>query len=469
MRNKRKTITYENIKITDTASKGKSIGKTEDGKIIFIEKGVPGDIVNVSIFKKRKGFLEGKIQKLISPSPNRIDPECDYFGLCGGCKWQNMDYSSQLIFKQKEVHENIKRIGKIDLVNPENILGSSKKYFYRNKMEFSFSNRRWLSIDEINDNEKTLNKNGLGFHKPGMWDKVIDIEKCYLQADPSNKIRNTVRKYSFKNNLSFYDYYNKNGLLRTLMIRTSSNGELMVLIQFFENDLKKITGLLNHLISKFPSISSLNYCINSKENDTIYDQEIICFSGKSYITESMENLRFKITPKSFYQTNSEQAFELYKIALDYSAIKTSDIVYDLYTGTGTIAQFISKKCKKVIGIESVPEAIEAAKFNTKVNKIKNAEFIVGDMKVVFNDEFIKKYGKADIIITDPPRDGMHKKVIEQILKLSPKKIVYISCNSATQARDLFLLKSNYKITRSRAIDMFPQTHHIENVVLLERK
>lgn len=469
MRNKRKTITYENIKITDTASKGKSIGKTEDGKIIFIEKGVPGDIVNVSIFKKRKGFLEGKIQKLISPSPNRIDPECDYFGLCGGCKWQNMDYSSQLIFKQKEVHENIKRIGKIDLVNPENILGSSKKYFYRNKMEFSFSNRRWLSIDEINDKEKTLNKNGLGFHKPGMWDKVIDIEKCYLQADPSNKIRNTVRKYSFKNNLSFYDYYNKNGLLRTLMIRTSSNGELMVLIQFFENDLKKITGLLNHLISKFPSISSLNYCINSKENDTIYDQEIICFSGKSYITESMENLRFKITPKSFYQTNSEQAFELYKIALDYSAIKTSDIVYDLYTGTGTIAQFISKKCKKVIGIESVPEAIEAAKFNTKVNKIKNAEFIVGDMKVVFNDEFIKKYGKADIIITDPPRDGMHKKVIEQILKLSPKKIVYISCNSATQARDLFLLKSNYKITRSRAIDMFPQTHHIENVVLLERK
>ena len=469
MRNKRKTITYENIKITDTASKGKSIGKTEDGKIIFIEKGVPGDIVNVSIFKKRKGFLEGKIQKLISPSPNRIDPECDYFGLCGGCKWQNMDYSSQLIFKQKEVHENIKRIGKIDLVNPENILGSSKKYFYRNKMEFSFSNRRWLSIDEINDKEKTLNKNGLGFHKPGMWDKVIDIEKCHLQADPSNKIRNTVRKYSFKNNLSFYDYYNKNGLLRTLMIRTSSDGELMVLIQFFENDLKKITGLLNHLISKFPSISSLNYCINSKENDTIYDQEIICFSGKSYITESMENLRFKITPKSFYQTNSEQAFELYKIALDYSAIKTSDIVYDLYTGTGTIAQFISKKCKKVIGIESVPEAIEAAKFNTKVNKIKNAEFIVGDMKVVFNDEFIKKYGKADIIITDPPRDGMHKKVIEQILKLSPKKIVYISCNSATQARDLFLLKSNYKITRSRAIDMFPQTHHIENVVLLERK
>ena len=469
MRNKRKTITYENIKITDTASKGKSIGKTEDGKIIFIEKGVPGDIVNVSIFKKRKGFLEGKIQKLISPSPNRIDPECDYFGLCGGCKWQNMDYSSQLIFKQKEVHENIKRIGKIDLVNPENILGSSKKYFYRNKMEFSFSNRRWLSIDEINDKEKTLNKNGLGFHKPGMWDKVIDIEKCHLQADPSNKIRNTVRKYSFKNNLSFYDYYNKNGLLRTLMIRTSSNGELMVLIQFFENDLKMITGLLNHLISKFPSISSLNYCINSKENDTIYDQEIICFSGKSYITESMENLRFKITPKSFYQTNSEQAFELYKIALDYSAIKTSDIVYDLYTGTGTIAQFISKKCKKVIGIESVPEAIEAAKFNTKVNKIKNAEFIVGDMKVVFNDEFIKKYGKADIIITDPPRDGMHKKVIEQILKLSPKKIVYISCNSATQARDLFLLKSNYKITRSRAIDMFPQTHHIENVVLLERK
>jgi 23S rRNA (uracil1939-C5)-methyltransferase len=469
MRNKRKNIIYEDIKITDTANKGKSLGKTVDGKIIFIEKGVPGDVVNVSVFKKRKGFLEGKIEKLISPSPNRIDPECEYFGLCGGCKWQNMDYSSQLIFKQKEVYENIKRIGEIDLINPENILGSSKKYFYRNKMEFSFSNRRWLTMDEINDKENTINKNGLGFHKPGMWDKVIDIKKCYLQTDPSNEIRNSVRRYSFKKNLSFYDYYNKSGLLRTLMIRTSSNGDVMVLIQFFENDLKNITGLLNHLISKFPSISSLNYCVNTKENDTIYDQKIICFSGKSYITESMENLRFKITPKSFYQTNSKQAYELYKIALDYSNIKISDIVYDLYTGTGTIAQFISKKCKKVIGIESVSEAIEAAKFNTKVNKIKNAEFILGDMKVVFNDEFIKKYGKADIIITDPPRDGMHKKVIEQILKLSPKKIVYISCNSATQARDLFLLKSNYKVSRSRAVDMFPQTHHIENVVLLDRK
>ena len=468
MRKKRKNIIYEDIKIVDTASKGKSVGKTADGKIIFIEKGVPGDIVHVNVFKKRKGFLEGRIEKLISPSPNRINPKCDYFGLCGGCKWQNMDYASQLIFKQKEVFENIKKIGKIDLINPETILGSSEQYFYRNKMEFSFSNKRWLTIEEINDKENDLNKNGLGFHKPGMWDKIIDIEKCYLQKEPSNEIRNSVRNYSFKNNLSFYDYYNKTGLLRTLMIRTSSNGGLMVLIQFFENDLKKITALLDYLALEFPSISSLNYCINSKDNDTIYDQEIICFSGENHITESMEDLKFKITPKSFYQTNSKQAYELYKITLDFADLNGSEVVYDLYTGTGTIAQFISKKCNKIIGIESVPEAIEAAKYNAKVNNIKNTEFISGDMKMVFNDDFIDKYGKADVVITDPPRDGMHKKVIEQIIKLSPKKIVYVSCNSATQARDLFLLKDNYRITRSRAVDMFPQTHHIENVVLLEK-
>ena len=467
MRKKRKNIIYENIKIIDTASKGKSLGKTADGKIIFIEKGVPGDIVNVNVFKKRKGYLEGRIEELTSPSPNRIEPKCNYFGLCGGCKWQNMNYTAQLIYKQKEVFENINRIGKIESVEPEAILGSTDEYFYRNKMEFSFSNRRWLTISEINNKENNLNKNGLGFHKPGMWDKVIDIEKCYLQQDPSNDIRNSIRKYSFKNNLPFYDYYNKNGLLRTLMIRTSSTGDLMVLIQFFENDVKKINGLLDYLISEFPDISSLNYCINSKDNDTLYDQEVICFSGKSFITETMEDLKFKITPKSFYQTNSKQAYELYKITADFAKLDGSEIVYDLYTGTGTIAQFISKKCSKVIGIESVPEAIEAAKSNAKINKINNTTFIVGDMKIVFNDEFINNHGKADVIITDPPRDGMHKKVIEQILKLSPKKIVYVSCNSATQARDLNLLRSKYRITRSRAVDMFPQTHHVENVVLLE--
>jgi len=469
MRSKNKNIIYEDIKIIDTASKGKSVGKTADGKTIFIDKGVPGDIVNVNVFKKRKGFLEGRIEKLISPSPNRIDPECDHFGICGGCKWQNMNYAAQLIFKQKEVLENIKRIGKIDLIEPETILGSSEQYFYRNKMEFSFSNRRWLTIDEINDKENDLNKNGLGFHKPGMWDKIIDIEKCYLQEDPSNEIRNSIRKYSFKNNLSFYDYYNKTGLLRTLMIRTSTNGDLMVLIQFFENELKKIASLLEYLTSEFPAISSLNYCINSKDNDTLYDQEITCYSGKSYITESIEDLKFKITPKSFYQTNSKQAYELYKITLDYASLQGSEIVYDLYTGTGTIAQFISKKCHKVIGVESVAEAIEAAKHNARANKIRNVEFVVGDMKTVFNDDFINKYGKADVVITDPPRDGMHKKVVEQILKLSPKKIVYVSCNSATQARDLFILKGDYKISRSRAVDMFPQTHHVENVVLLEKQ
>ena len=469
MRGKRKNIIYENIKIIDTASKGKSVGKTIDGKTIFIEKGVPGDIVNVNVYKKRKGFLEGRIEKLVTKSSKRIDPKCDHFGVCGGCKWQNMDYSSQLHFKEKEVHENIKRIGKIELIKPEPILGSSEEYFYRNKMEFSFSNRRWLHVEEIDDKKNDLNKNGLGFHKPGMWDKIIDIHKCYLQKDPSNEIRNSIRKFSFENDLPFYDYYNKNGLLRTLMIRTSSSGDLMVLIQFFKNDLKKINGLLDYLKSEFSEISSLNYCINMKDNDTLYDQKVICYSGKTYITETMDDLKFRITPKSFYQTNSKQAHELYKITLDFANLNGHEIVYDLYTGTGTIAQFVSRKCSKVIGIESVPEAIKAAESNVKVNTIKNVEFVVGDMKTVFNDDFIAKYGKADVVITDPPRDGMHKKVIEQILKLSPKKIVYVSCNSATQARDLLLLKDVYEITRSRAVDMFPQTHHIENVVLLEKK
>jgi len=461
-------LTLENIKITDTSSKGKSVGKTKEGEVIFIDDGVPGDVVNVHVYKRRKGYYEGRIDKIISSSDHRVDPKCNHFGICGGCKWQNMKYSTQLIYKQREVFENIKRIGKIELINPETILGSSKQYFYRNKMEFSFSNRRWLTNEEINNKEKNLEKNGLGFHKPGMWDKIIDINKCYLQEEPSNQIRNSIREYSIKNNLSFYDHHSKSGLLRTLMIRISSIGDLMVLIQFFESDFKKIYGLLDYLKSEFPNITSLNYCINKKDNDTIYDQEIICYSGKSHITEVMEDLSFKITPKSFYQTNSQQANELYKIALDFAKLEGSEIIYDLYTGTGTIAQFISRKCYKVIGIESVPEAIEAARYNAQVNNINNAKFVVGDIKKIFNDDFIKNNGKADVIITDPPRDGMHKKVIDQILKLFPNKIVYISCNSATQARDLAILKSKYKITRSRAVDMFPQTHHVENVVLLEK-
>tara|TARA_Y100000996_G_scaffold414540_1_gene405744 strand:- start:1041 stop:2048 length:1008 start_codon:yes stop_codon:yes gene_type:complete len=335
-------------------------------------------------------------------------------------------------------------------------------------MEFSFSNRRWLYPEEINK-KNLLDKNGLGFHKPGMWDKIIDVKKCHLQADPSNHIRNSIREYAIKNNLSFYDYYNRIGLLRTLMIRTSLNKDLMVLIQFFESKNKEIKDLLNYLSHKFPEISSLNYCINSKDNDTLYDQEIICFKGNKYITEKMEDFKFIITPKSFFQTNSKQAYQLYKIALDFAKIKKSDIVYDLYTGTGTIAHFISKKCNKVIGVESIPEAIEDARYNANLNSINNIDFVVGDMKEIFDYNFTIKYGKADIIFTDPPRDGMHKKVIEQIIKVSPKKIIYISCNSSTQARDLFLLKDNYKISRSRAVDMFPQTHHVENVVLLEKK
>ena len=421
------------------------------------------------MFKKRKKFLEGNILEITTASPNRKVPECEHFGICGGCKWQNMNYDTQLKYKQKEVFENIKRIGNIRILKPEPIIGSPDQYFYRNKMEFSFSNKRWLTNDEINDKNYKLNRNGLGFHKPGKWDKIIDIKKCYLQIDPSNNIRNSIKEYSIKNNLSFYDYYNKSGLLRSLMIRTSSNGDIMVVLQFFEKNSKQINNLLKYLSTEFSEISSLNYCINSKANDSLYDQDIICYSGDKFITEIMGDLKFIITPKSFYQTNSKQAHELYKIALEFANLKSDETVFDLYTGTGTIAQFISKKCTKVIGIESVPESVEAAIHNSKLNKINNVEFVVGDMKKVFNEEFIKKYGKPNTIITDPPRDGMHKKVIKQILNLMPKKIVYISCNSATQARDIAVLKSRYKIIRSRAIDMFPQTHHIENVVLLEKR
>jgi len=469
MRNQKKQKLYKDIKIIDTADKGRSIAKTDDGKIIFIDKGVPGDTVNVNVFKKRKKFLEGNILEITTASPNRKVPECEHFGICGGCKWQNMNYDTQLKYKQKEVFENIKRIGNIRILKPEPIIGSPDQYFYRNKMEFSFSNKRWLTNDEINDKNYKLNRNGLGFHKPGKWDKIIDIKKCYLQIDPSNNIRNSIKEYSIKNNLSFYDYYNKSGLLRSLMIRTSSNGDIMVVIQFFEKNSKQINNLLKYLSTEFSEISSLNYCINSKANDSLYDQDIICYSGDKFITEIMGDLKFIITPKSFYQTNSKQAHELYKIALEFANLKSDETVFDLYTGTGTIAQFISKKCTKVIGIESVPESVEAAIHNSKLNKINNVEFVVGDMKKVFNEEFIKKYGKPNTIITDPPRDGMHKKVINQILSLMPKKIVYISCNSATQARDIAILKSRYKIIRSRAIDMFPQTHHIENVVLLEKR
>jgi len=462
-------IVFDHIKVLDAGAKGVSVAKAPDGKVIFIPNVVPGDVVDVQTFKKRKAYYEGKAVKFHEFSEHRIEPVCEHFGVCGGCKWQNMKYSQQLYYKQNEVFNHLQRIGKIALPDFEPILGSEKQFFYRNKMEFSFSNSRWLTEKEIDSTEDLVNRNALGFHIPKMWDKILDINKCHLQEDPSNAIRNEIRAFANDNNLTFFNPRNHEGLLRTLMMRTASTGQIMVLIQFFENDKVNRELILDHIYEKFPQITSLQYVINNKANDTLYDQNIKLYKGRDYILEEMEGLKFSINAKSFYQTNSDQAFELYKITRDFAGLSGNEIVYDLYTGTGTIAQFVSKNAKKVIGIESVPEAIIDAKANAERNNITNCEFYVGDMKVVFNESFIAQHGKPDVIITDPPRDGMHKDVIEQIMKIEPLKIVYVSCNSATQARDLALMDYNYKVTRVRPVDMFPQTHHVENVVLLERR
>lgn len=462
-------IVFNHIKVLDAGAKGLSVAKAPDGKVIFIPNVVPGDVVDIQTLKKRKAYYEGKAVRFHEFSEHRIDPVCEHFGVCGGCKWQNMKYSQQLFYKQNEVKNHLQRIGKIELPEFETILGSEKQFFYRNKMEFSFSNSRWLTQSELESQEDIENRNALGFHIPKMWDKILDINKCFLQEDPSNAIRNEIREFANLNSLTFFNPRSHQGLLRTLMIRTSSVGEIMVLIQFFEDDKQNRELLLDHLYEKFPQITSLQYVINNKANDTLYDTDVKLFKGRDYILEEMEGMKFSINAKSFYQTNSEQAYELYKITRDFAGLTGNEIVYDLYTGTGTIAQFVSTKAKKVIGVESVPEAIEDAKENAKRNEITNCEFFVGDMKVVFNEAFIANHGKPDVIITDPPRDGMHKDVIEQILKIEPQKVVYVSCNSATQARDLALMDKKYKVKRVRPVDMFPQTHHVENVVLLEKR
>jgi 23S rRNA (uracil1939-C5)-methyltransferase len=460
---------FSHIKVLDAGAKGVSVAKAPDGKVIFIPNVVPGDVVDIQTFKKRKAYYEGKAVHFHEYSEHRTAPVCIHFGVCGGCKWQNMKYSQQLFYKNNEVFNHLKRIGKIELPEFEPILGSEKQFFYRNKMEFSFSDSRWLTEDEIGSTEEIDNRNALGFHIPKMWDKILDIKKCHLQEDPSNAIRNEVRAFANANNLTFFNPRNHAGLLRTLMIRTASTGEIMVVVQFFDDDAEKRNLLLDFLVDRFPEITSLQYVVNQKANDTLYDQTMLLYSGRDYILEEMEGLKFSINAKSFYQTNSDQAYELYKITRDFAGLTGNEIVYDLYTGTGTIAQFVSKQAKKVVGVEAVPEAITDAKVNAKRNDITNCEFYVGDMKVVFNDTFMIKHGKPDVIITDPPRDGMHKDVIEQILKMAPEKVVYVSCNSATQARDLALMDEHYKVTRVRPVDMFPQTHHVENVVLLEKR
>ena len=466
---RKKNKEFNNITIERVGSKGKSIGVADDGKTIIIEGGAPGDVVSILTTKQRKSYYQGKITEFHKYSDIRTTPKCEHFGVCGGCKWQHIKYEEQLKFKQSEVENNLIRIGNLDLPKITPIKAAKNDYFYRNKMEYSFSDTRWLSVEEIESNKVIEEKNALGFHIPGMWNKVVDINKCWLQEDFTNNIRNSIRDFSIKNNIPFFNHSTQSGELRTLMIRTTSTGEIMILIQFYIDNKSNRELLLNFIRETFPDTNSLLYVINNKANDTIYDQKVECHYGNSFITEQMEGLKFKINAKSFYQTNSDQAYELYKIVREVSELRSTDIVYDLYTGTGTIALFIAKSAKKIVGIEAVPDAIIAAKENAINNKIKNVDFFVGDMKSVFNNDFIKANGNPDVIITDPPRDGMHKKVIDQIKNIAPKKIIYVSCNSATQARDLELLKDDYDVIRSQAVDMFPQTHHVENVVLLKKK
>lgn len=465
---RKKNPILENIHLTAAGAKGVSVGKTDLNKAILVKNAVPGDVVDVQITKKKRNYLEGKAIHFHAYSDLRTEPLCEHFGVCGGCKWQFMRYDAQLTLKQDEVTQNLKRIGGIETLNVLPIVACKEPYYYRNKMEFSFSNARWLTQDEINQDNQIEQRNALGFHIPGMWSKVLDINQCHLQAEPSNAIRNAVKQFALDHDLSFFDLYLQKGLLRTLMIRTSNLGQIMVLVQFYDDDKEKTQALLHHIQEKFPQITSLLYAINPKPNDSIYDLDIQNHSGKNYIIEEMNGLQFKIGPKSFFQTNSKQALELYTITKQLAGLTGKEVVYDLYTGTGTIAQFVSNQAKKVIGVESVPEAIEAAKENAKINQINNCEFFCGDMKEVFTKDFLQQNGQPDVIITDPPRDGMHKKVIENIIQCAPKKIVYVSCNSATQARDLALLKTHYQVSCAQAVDMFPQTHHVESVVLLER-
>ncbi|WP_068472823.1 23S rRNA (uracil(1939)-C(5))-methyltransferase RlmD [Saccharicrinis aurantiacus] len=462
---KRKPL-FEKVEVIDVAAEGKAMAKIDD-KVLFIQHAVPGDIVDVQVNKKRKNYLEGYVTQYHTLSDIRVEPFCEHFGKCGGCKWQPLPYAEQLKYKQREVENNLKRLGKIELPEVDSIVGSEKTQFYRNKLEYTFSNKRWLDNDEMQMEEGSLERYGLGFHVPRMFDKVIDVKKCWLQDEPSNSIRLAIKKYALDNGLTFFDIRNHEGFLRTLIIRTTSTGEVMIIVAFYHEDVEKREGLLEHLKTEFPQITSLMYVINEKANDTIGDQDIICYNGQDFITEEMEELKFRIGPKSFYQTNSDQAYELYKITRDFAELKGDEIVYDLYTGTGTIANFVAKKAKKVVGIEYVPEAIEDAKLNSANNKIDNTSFYAGDMKDILNEQFISENGMPDTIIVDPPRAGMHEDVVNTLLKTNAPRIVYVSCNSATQARDLGLMDHKYKVTKVQPVDMFPHTHHVENVVQLE--
>ncbi len=454
----------ERVKIDGIAAEGKCIARVDE-QVVFVEKVAPGDVVDIQITRKKKNFLEGRPVHFHEYSKDRVDPFCQHFGLCGGCKWQHIPYDIQLKYKHQQVVDCLERIAKVELPEINQILPSAQTQFYRNKLEYTFSNWKWLTNEEINSGEE-LDRNGLGFHIPGRFDKILDIEKCYHQPDPSNAIRIATRDFCKENEIPFYDLVKQTGVMRNLIIRTSSTGDLMVIVQFAKEH-EKNENLLSFLKSTFQEITSLQYVINGKGNDTYNDLEVITFHGEAYITEKMEEVQFRIGPKSFYQTNSDQAYELYKVARDFAKLSGTEVVYDLYTGTGTIANFIAKDAKQVVGIDYIESAIEDARVNSQTNGLDNTLFYAGDMKDVLTEEFMAKNTRPDLIITDPPRAGMHVSVVDMLLSITAPKIVYISCNPATQARDIAILDQKYKVTRVQPVDMFPQTHHVENVVLLE--
>lgn len=473
MARKRKPLPLlTDFEIIDVAAEGNAIGRMETpggNLVVFIPYGAPGDIADVQIDRKKSSYAQGHIERLVRPSEHRVDPRCQHFGTCGGCRWQHLPYEDQLQYKQRVVTDALQRIAKVDLPEISPIIGSPRIWEYRNKMEYTFSNKKWLTFEQLRSDEEFPDRDCAGFHIPGAFDKVLDIEKCYLQDDFSNRLRLFIKEYGKRNGLTFYDLRNQTGLLRTLMVRMASTGEIMAVMVFGEDNSTDSKALLDAVRAEFPQITSLMYVVNLKVNDTINDQEILLHSGREFIIESMEGLKFRVGPKSFYQTNSEGAYQLYKVARSFADLTGNELVYDLYTGTGTIANFVARDARHVIGIEYVEDAIKDARINSAENGIDNTEFFAGDMKDVLTDDFVAEHGRPDIIIVDPPRAGMHGDVVNVILNAQPRRIVYVSCNPATQARDLALLDSKYRVTAVQPVDMFPHTHHVENVVRLELK
>ncbi len=471
MSRKKKQTVLNDLKIDAYAAEGKSIGHTEDGKVVFVENVVPGDVIQVRLTKSKKSYAEGRVTEITSPSPLRITPFCQHFGNCGGCKWQMLPYPQQLIYKHQQVADQLTRIGQVELPEIAPILGSKKEMYYRNKLEFTFSAQRYRTNEELQaaQGEPLPKEPALGFHAPGLFDKVVPIHTCYLQADPTNKLLEVLRTYTEKKGYSYYDFRQQSGWLRNVIMRLSKSGELLVNMVFKEENKNEREAILNHLLQELPEITSLHYTINGKVNDSLHDQEVITFLGKGYIEETLEDFKYKISPKSFFQTNSYQAEVLYQVTREFAGLTGNEILYDLFCGTGSIGIFCSKQVKKIIGIEVIADAIEDAKENARMNGLDNCSFFAGDAVELCTDTFFEEHGRPDIIITDPPRAGMHEKLIQQLLKIEAPKIVYVSCNPATQARDLQLLDTKYNVTRLQPVDMFPHTHHIENVALLELK